>query len=523
MEAHVDMMTKQFKEKLEESKSKAAEEVATLQRTNGEKDANLAKLVERLKAFTATTTKLRDDNEAMKKKLESEASAQRSLRSQLETTKKQLDETVANSSATAASLLKQQEALEKGKASLENNLKRVQGELRAKSNQVEELNGKLQALSANLNALTEDQKTQNEKLEHASKQEAALKARESEVNDLREQINNLKLERTKNVTLVEKLQAEKDANERNQGQRTALVGMLETQLAEMSDKNADINAKLEASLYDLSQKDEQIQSNEERVNKLESDLVDARNLAKRTQEALLAAQKGADSKSNKMVESLQKELQSTKQQMVRKSAAAQKLLQQRESECAELRKSNKALQHEVDKGSYSDRRIFELAALQSNRESQQVSEIEVRDNIITRLKEALLDRDGDLASAEKQVREVETQMEELFRIRRREDVNIDYLKSIVVQYLSLPPGSTERAGLLPVLATLLQFDDKDYKIIEEGKNKVSFWGSSVIPKMINAPSLTAPPAPAPAASVSAEVSVSSASRPPAGKGTSLQF
>jgi len=41
--------------------------------------------------------------------------------------------------------------------------------------------------------------------------------------------------------------------------------------------------------------------------------------------------------------------------------------------------------------------------------------------------------------------------------------NIDYLKSIVVQYLSKPPGSSERSALLPVLATLLQFDKKDYK------------------------------------------------------------
>jgi hypothetical protein len=134
------------------------------------------------------------------------------------------------------------------------------------------------------------------------------------------------------------------------------------------------------------------------------------------------------------------------------------------------------------------------------------------------MKRALLDRDGDLASAEKHAQEVESQIEELFRIRRREDVNIDYLKSIIVQYLALPPGSTERAGLLPVLATLLQFDANDYKTIEEGKNKVSWWGSSVIPKLIAAPPASAP---APVSSSSAEVSVSSNSRPRSS--TSLQF
>lgn len=521
METHVDKMTAQFKEKLEAVRTAASEEVSTLQKEGQEKDSKLKQLVDRLKALTATSTKLRDDNAALKLKLESEATAHKEFRSQLEVAKKQLDETVANSSTTVSSLLQRQESLEKEKSNFDNICKKMQAELLSKSNKVEELSGKLQALSDNLNALTKDQKEKDDKLEQASKQEAKLKASETEVTDLRGQINKLKLEMTKNATLVEKLQGEKEANERNQGQRNALLGMLETHLSEMKDKNEDINAKLEAAIYDLSQKDDLIQADAERIQKLERDLDEAKTMAKRTSESLVAAQKGADSKSGKLVESLQKELQATKQQMARKSTAAQRLLQQRESECAELRKTNKALQQEVDKGSYSDRRIFELAAKQSNRESYQVSEIEVRDSIIERLKEALLDRDGDLASAEKHAHEVESQIEELFRIRRREDVNIDYLKSIVVQYLSLPPGSTERAGLLPVLATLLQFDDIDYRTIEEGKNKVSWWNGSVVPKLINAPSSSGAVRLAPTGS--AEVSVSTSSASATGRKTSLQF
>ena len=168
------------------------------------------------------------------------------------------------------------------------------------------------------------------------------------------------------------------------------------------------------------------------------------------------AQKGADAKKSKVVESLQKEVQTLHQQIAKKSSAAQKLIQERQQESMELRKTNKALQQEVDKGSLSDRRIFELAAKQSNRESGQAGEIEIRDKLIDRMKQALLERDGDLASAETHVQEVKSQVEELCRVRRREDVNLDYLKSIVVQYLSKPPGSSERTQLLPVLATLLQ-------------------------------------------------------------------
>jgi GRIP domain len=174
------------------------------------------------------------------------------------------------------------------------------------------------------------------------------------------------------------------------------------------------------------------------------------------------------------------------------------------------------------------------------------------------MKDALLSRDGDLATAEKAVGEFQNQVEELCRVRRREDVNLDYLKGVVVQYLSKPPGTSERARLLPVLATLLQvrfrailiswhrlhttcsyvcgclaqFDSEDYRMIEEGKKKLSWWGT-VEPILIGQSAPTPTPATsstwaaAPLAqtqSTSAEVSISSAAPPSSGiKKTSLQF
>lgn len=153
----------------------------------------------------------------------------------------------------------------------------------------------------------------------------------------------------------------------------------------------------------------------------------------------------------------------------------------------ELRKANKDLQREVDMGSLSDRRIFELAEKQSGRESVAAAEIELRDKMMERFAKALTDRDGELATAEYNVEHVENKVEELGRVKRREDVNIDYLKSIVVQYLSKPPGSSERAALLPVLATLLQFDENDYKAIEQGKQKVGWLWGQIAPTIISNP------------------------------------
>jgi hypothetical protein len=94
---------------------------------------------------------------------------------------------------------------------------------------------------------------------------------------------------------------------------------------------------------------------------------------------------------------------------------------------------------------------------------------------------------------------------------------------------------------------LLQFDSTDYNMIEEGKNKVSWWGT-VEPIAISAPGTIASttsaladvasylggtstpspsPLPAPAAVASAEVSISkdigSSNSAGAGRTTSLQF
>jgi hypothetical protein len=106
--------------------------------------------------------------------------------------------------------------------------------------------------------------------------------------------------------------------------------------------------------------------------------------------------------------------------------------------------------------------------------------------MVERLAEKLQRHDDELASTEYANKQIEREVEELSRIHRREDVNLDYLKSTIVQFLSKPPGSSERVALLPVIATLLQFDSDDYKLIEQGKAKVSWFGS-VLPTVITSP------------------------------------
>mmetsp|Transcript_10511 Transcript_10511/g.11257 ORF Transcript_10511/g.11257 Transcript_10511/m.11257 type:complete len:327 (+) Transcript_10511:2097-3077(+) len=326
-----------------------------------------------------------------------------------------------------------------------------------------------------------------------------------------------------------------------------MMGMLESQLSEVNGKNANTNAKLEAALYDLSQKDEIVDSKEEKLKELQALLVKTQQEKRTALDNLARVEKGAAKKNSIQLENIQRNYQQLQQSSARKSSAAQNMIQEKEAECTSLRAGNKKLQQEVDKGSLSDRKIFELAAMQSNRDTTKVLDIEARDKALARLNHTLTERDGKLAVAEKRNSEYEAQIKELGRIRRREDVNTDYLKSIVVQFLSKAPGTSERNSLLPVLATLLQFDDNDYSMIEQGKSKISFWGS-VEPVAIGTGAtgnvtssssdyfsgfssyLPGVPSPSPAPSSvrapdSAEVNISAQNSTTSsfGRGTSLQF
>ena len=471
MSQHADDLKAFYDEKMKSLGEKSAADI-------GKKEESLTELTKKV--------------ELMQVKIEGHVHVEESLRISLKELKEEASILSSKNAAASASLTDELTKLNEENDSIKGKMAKLVEERKRKGTEVVELHKQLEHLQAHVSNMTLEKVQLEEKIQKAAKQENKLSVSESEVTALREELNKSKLNESKNASLVSRLQSDQESSERKHGQQTALIGMLEAQLAELNESKSELQAKLEVAAYDLRQKDEHFLSVNSKLEKAERALA---HQASRKVHSDNFAQHAVDvetAKKAQKLEELQREIKALQQQMARKSSAAQKLLQKREAECNVLRKSNKVLQKEVDKGSLSDRRIFELAAQQSNRESVAVAEIDLRDKLVQRLAEKLESRDSDLASAEYTVQKVEGQVEELCRVRRREDVNLDYLKSIVVQYLSKPSGSSERAALLPVLATLLQFDSSDYEAIQAGKAKVSWWGG-VLPTYINPP--TTPMAP----------------------------
>ena len=484
MAQQTDELKKHFEEKL----NKKQEEIES---TKEKMKVEKASLEQKLSTSHEQITAVQEGKDSLQTQLSAQMVSAATLTNQLDATKKDLENSITNSEATTSSLLAEQEKMSSEQQELNDRISAFQQELGTKNNKLEELTGKMTAFQEFLNTISTDKKKIEGKLEAALKQVAKLDATEVELEKSREELNRFKLESSQNSALLSRLKADQEAGEKTHGQRTALVGMLETQLSELNDTYSETQAKLEAAIYDISQKDDDLNVAREEVDQLTKDLMDANTQTVASKKAALAqkAQSSADNdmhKKAKLAESLQKEVQTLQQLMAKKSSAAQRLLQQRETDCQELKKRIKSLQQELDKGSLSDRRIFELAAQQSNRESVASSEISIRNQMVERLTDKLEQNDSELALTEYTKKQIEIQVEELCRIHRREDINLDYLKSTIVQFLSKPPGSSERGALLPVMATLLQFDSEDYKLIEQGKTKVSWFGS-VLPTIINAP------------------------------------
>ena len=113
--------------------------------------------------------------------------------------------------------------------------------------------------------------------------------------------------------------------------------------------------------------------------------------------------------------------------------------------------------------------------------------------------QTLVGRDGEMADMEVKYESVKKQLDEYSRMQTRNDVNVDYLKGVLVKYLSLPSGSSERKSLLSVIATLLQFGPEDYHTIETGYQQTSWFWGAVAPKEIGAKrsTPTKPPAATP--------------------------
>lgn len=92
------------------------------------------------------------------------------------------------------------------------------------------------------------------------------------------------------------------------------------------------------------------------------------------------------------------------------------------------------------------------------------------------MQNALAVKDLELARLQQGHTQLVAEVADLRRVTKREGVNMDYLKNVVLQYMSFPAAAPEKNALVPVLALLLQFSAAELAQVDAAsKTSSSAW------------------------------------------------
>ena len=357
LEREIDSFEKMHSDSIDGMKADLGRTISSSREEIKNQKLRISQLEEECVVYKGELADSKSSISKLRADLELYQQTERTMKDEISDLEISLNESITNSRSTTTSLIERQEQLENENIKLKHQLSE------AKNKEVE-LRTNFSGLSSRLEALTvSKEKAVEIQSEKSRKSELEFEARIlSLTNELARTSEKLTLMKSDQATLentISRMKIERDASERRHGQRTALVGMLEIQMSEAKDECDRAKSKLDDALSAIDKKESDILLLEKEIDSVRSDLLQTKDAldeaGNRNDASVAIARKDIEVQHRSRLESLQ-------QKMAKKSAAAQKLLQQREQECIELRKANKAMQIELESGSSSDRHIFELAA-----------------------------------------------------------------------------------------------------------------------------------------------------------------
>lgn len=277
--------------------------------------------------------------------------------------------------------------------------------------------------------------------------------------------------------------------------RMALATRLQTENMSMAGKLAEQVALIESALRDAAnskiaqqEMETQVQAAKaemERIKKSESavkqDLENVQrevleqeaNFQREREKAQLALQAAVENEKH----TFRRELDRVEAESKHKSKLALQAVLKKEKEIARLSARLTEVEEDVRSGGADNRKILELAQLQAKREAEQREQAAQMQTLSQQLEIA----QREIQEFREDKQRLAEELKAMLQNQRRDGVNMEYLKNVVVQYMSFRPGTSEQARLVPVLTTLLQFTAADIKEIKRAArrgNSWTSWGSS---------------------------------------------
>ncbi|CAI5742664.1 unnamed protein product [Hyaloperonospora brassicae] len=362
---------------------------------------------------------------------------------------------------------KHHESFEMLRQEKEAELERVATERRALIKMKKELSREKDKLQARCQALELDLEVRRK---HEEELETVVRDKTLEVGNVSAELAETKKSLSDRMALATRLQTENMDMASKLAEQVVLIEGALRDAASSKAAQREMEAQVQVARGDMQRMEQS-----EAKSRQDLDVVQ-RDMAKR-EESFQAereeAKKALQTAVQKERQTYKRELQRLEAESKHKSKLALQAVLEKETEVARLSARLHELEEDVRSGGADNRKILEFAQLQAKREAEareQAAQMHA-------LSEQLEGAHRELQELREGKRRHTEELTAMLQNQRRDGVNMEYLKNVVVQYMSFRPGSSEQARLVPVLSTLLQFTAADVKGVKHASCRGSGWTS----------------------------------------------
>eukprot|EP00644_Phytophthora_capsici_P010977 jgi/Phyca11/504809/fgenesh2_kg.PHYCAscaffold_9_\ len=328
----------------------------------------------------------------------------------------------------------------------------------------DELHGRCKTLQRELEAVRK----------HEEELETSLSEQTSQVGNLSVDLAETKKSLSDRMALATRLQTENMGMAGKLAEQVALIESALRDSANSKSAQQEMEAQVQAAKADVQRMQQsEIQAKHDLENMRLEMLKQEESFQQEREDAKQALRAAVDNEKH----NFKRELDRLEAESKHKSKLALQAVLEKEKEIARLSARLNELEEDVRSGGADNRKILEFAQLQAKREAEQREQTAQMQALQQQLEEA----QREIQELREDKRSHAEELTAMIQNQRRDGVNMEYLKNVVVQYMSFRPGSSQQARLVPVLTTLLQFtaaDIKEIKLAARRGNSWTSWGSS---------------------------------------------
>ncbi len=181
----------------------------------------------------------------------------------------------------------------------------------------------------------------------------------------------------------------------------------------------------------------------DKCEKTERDLQITKDFAKKEIESLAA-------KHIQQLQDLKKEMVSMEIKLTEELEKKEEIIVQSTARVSEL-------EIEMSDGKSTERQMMKLAKQQAQREK----EMATSNQLIAKLKAEIQEYERHRISANQLAVQLKEENAMLKAVTRREGINIEYLRNVILKFMSFDISSVERSNLVQVIANLLEFSSEE--------------------------------------------------------------